>query len=72
MVDAKGKLSVARQCALLGLSRSSLYHEPKGESEANLALMRRIDELYMDCPFYGSRQMSRHPSRPPPRPSATP
>ena len=63
MVDPEGRLSVARQCALLGLSRSSLYYEPKGESEANLALMRRIDELYMACPFYGSRQMSRHLSR---------
>ena len=63
MVGRAGKLSVARQCALLGLSRSSLYYEPKGESEENLALMRRIDELYMDCPFYGSRQMCRHLSR---------
>ena len=63
MVDPQGKLSVARQCALLRLSRSSLYYEPKGESEENLALMRRIDELYMACPFYGSRQMARHLSR---------
>ena len=63
MIDREGQLSVARQCALLGLSRSSLYYEPKGESEANLALMRRIDELYLEHPFYGSRQMSRHLSR---------
>ena len=32
----------------------------EGECEANLALMRRIDELYMACPFHGSRQMARH------------
>ena len=70
MVDPEGRLSVARQRALLGLSRSSPYYEPKGESEANLALMRRIDELYMVCPFYGSRQMSRHLSREGP-PAAT-
>ena len=41
-------------------SRSSLYHKPKGESEGNWALMRRLDELFMAYPFYGSRQMVRH------------
>ena len=40
MVGREGWLSAVRQCALMGLSRSSLHHEPKGESEANLALMR--------------------------------
>ncbi len=54
------ELSLSRQCHLLGVSRSSLYHEPKGESEENRALMRRIDELFLECPFYGSRQMARH------------
>jgi putative transposase len=53
-------LSLSRQCRLLSLSRSSLYYAPKGESAENLALMRRIDELYLQYPFYGSRQMSRH------------
>ena len=57
--DAPG-LSLSRQCRLLSLSRSSFYYAPKGESAANLALMRRIDELYLQHPFYGSRQMSRH------------
>ena len=60
MVERDGALSLSRQCELLDVGRASLYREPAGESEANLALMRRIDELYMDCPFYGSRQMSRH------------
>ena len=55
MVDPKGELGVARQCI-----RSSLHYDSKGESETNLALTRRIEELYMDCPFYSSRQMSRH------------
>ena len=59
MVERDGALSLSRQCELLDVGRASLYREPAGESEANLALMRRIDELYMDCPFYGSRQMSR-------------
>ncbi len=54
------KLSLSRQCRLLSLSRSSLYHRPKGESPQNLALMRRIDELFLNYPFYGSRQMVRH------------
>lgn len=41
MGGREGWLSVVRQCAQMGLSRSSLHYEPKGESEANLALMRR-------------------------------
>lgn len=60
MVERNGPLSLSRQCELLGVGRASLYREPAGESAANLALMRRIDELYMAFPFYGSRQMSRH------------
>jgi putative transposase len=54
------KLSVARQCELLGLARSSYYHEPDTEeSDENLLLMKRIDELYMAHPDCGSRAMSR-------------
>lgn len=60
MIDrACGKLSIARQCKLLGLSRSGFYYEPRGESPENLALMRRIDALFLEYPFYGSRQMAR-------------
>ena len=44
----------------LSISRSSLYHRPKGESPQNRGLMRRIDELFPRYPFYGSRQMVRH------------
>ncbi len=53
------RLSVARQCELIGLSRSSYYrHDEVGmESEENLALMRLIDEEYTRHPFYGSRKM---------------
>ena len=53
------KLSVARQCELVGMSRSSWYYRPRGESERNLALMRVIDRLYLEMPWYGSRQMTR-------------
>jgi putative transposase len=52
-------LSLSRQCQLLSISRSSLYYRPLGESLENLALMRRIDELFLRCPFFGSRQMAR-------------
>lgn len=52
-------LSVARQCALLGLPRASYYHRPRPELGANLALMRVIDETYIAYPFFGSRQMTR-------------
>lgn len=50
------ELSVARQCELLGLPRSSDYFAPAGESPENLALMRAIDEQYLKTPFFGSRQ----------------
>ena len=53
------KLSLSRQCRLLRVSRSSVYHRPKGESAENLALMRRIDKLFLECPFYGSRHLWR-------------
>ena len=56
-------LSLTRQCRLLELSRSSVYYRPVGESAQTLALMRRIDELYLQYPFYGSRQMVRHLAR---------
>ena len=42
------------------VSRSSLYYRPEGERAENLALMRRMDELHMAYPFYGSRQLMRH------------
>ena len=51
-------LSLSRQCKVLSISRSSFYYAPKGESPENLALMRRIDELFLKYPFYGSRQMA--------------
>ncbi len=53
------ELSLSRQCEVLSISRSSFYHAPMGESPSSLALMRRIDELFLKYPFYGSRQMAR-------------
>jgi putative transposase len=54
------RLSIARQCELLSMARSSFYRQPCGESELNLTLMRLIDETFLECPFYGARQMARH------------
>lgn len=59
MIDRSDKLPVVRQCALLGLSRSSVYYTPQPVSENDLALMRRIDELHLHHPFAGAR-MLRH------------
>jgi putative transposase len=50
------RMSVCRQCQLLGLPRSSFYYEPARETPENLKLMRLIDEHYTACPFYGSRR----------------
>lgn len=51
-------LSIQRQCALLGLPRSSFYYQPAAESAFNLELMRRIDEQYLRTPFFGSPKMT--------------
>ena len=50
-------LSITRQCQLLGLARSSWYHEPQGESPENLVLMKEIDRLYTKRPFFGTRKV---------------
>lgn len=54
------KLSISKQCQLLSIARSSCYYNPKGEGSENLELMKKIDEIYLKHPFYGSRQMSLH------------
>ena len=55
-VDGPG---LVRQCALAGVSRSSLYYSPAGESAENLALMREIDELHTRYPFTVSGRCAR-------------
>lgn len=60
MVGLRAGLSISRQCKLLDVSRSSYYYQPTAESSLNLELMRLIDELYLQYPFYGSRQMRYH------------
>ena len=54
------RISIRRQCALLGLNRSSYYYQPAQESALNLHLMRLIDEQYLKTPFYGWPRMTAH------------
>jgi putative transposase len=53
-------LPILRQCALIGISRSTFYGGPRVESDETLALMRAIDKQFMETPWYGARQMARH------------
>ena len=59
MIDRSDKLSISRQAKLLGISRGSVYYLPQGVSEAQMALMRQIDELHLEHPFMGARQLVR-------------
>lgn len=61
MIDSEHpKLSIQRQCELLGLSRSSYYYQVQGEDAYNLELMRLIDEQYTKRPLVGIRRMTDH------------
>ena len=57
MIDREDALPLGRQAKLLKLSRSGLYYHPRPVSPADLAIMRRIDELHLDYPFAGSRML---------------
>ena len=57
MIDPTQELPVVRQAQLLDLSRSSVYYLPQPTPEADLALMRRIDELHLEHPFAGARML---------------
>lgn len=53
-----GELPIKTQAELLGLNRSGLYYRPAPPSEEEVALKHRIDEIYTECPFYGSRRIT--------------
>jgi len=57
MIDRTHDLPVARQANVLSISRGSVYYKPKPVSVADLALMRRIDELHLERPFAGARML---------------
>jgi putative transposase len=61
MIDPHhSRLSIVRQCALAGISRSSFYYQEKAESLLNLKLMRQIGEQWLRTPFFGSRRMAKY------------
>lgn len=57
MIERDGELPIVRQCQLLSLNRSTVYYQPKPVSDEDLKLMRRIDEMHLKRPFYGSRRL---------------
>ena len=57
MIDREHDLALTRQAKILKLSRSGLYYRPRPVPPADLAVMRRIDELHLDYPFAGSRML---------------
>jgi putative transposase len=63
MIDRGDKLTVTRQCELLALNRTGVYYTPRPVSEADLRLMRRIDELHLEHPYYGARRLAKQLAR---------
>jgi putative transposase len=63
MIDRDHKLSITRQASLLNISRGTVYYLPQPVSPADLGLMRRIDELHLEHPFMGARQLRRQLDR---------
>ena len=57
MIDPTHRVPIVRQAQLLDVSRSSVYYRSQPTSDADLALMRRIDELHLEYPFAGSRML---------------
>ncbi len=57
MIDRNHKLSLVQQAEELAISRGSVYYQPRPVSDANLELMRMIDQLHLDYPFAGSRML---------------
>ena len=57
MIDRTHKLPITRQAEILNISRGAVYYLPRPVSEADLKLMRRIDDLPLDHPFAGARML---------------
>lgn len=60
---AKENISIVRQCQLLGVNRSSYYYEPVPVDPEDISLMRRIDEIYTQFPYYGAPRITARLSR---------
>lgn len=63
MIDRGAELSVRRQCELLELNRTGLYYTPRPLPPSDLALMRRVDQLHLEFPYYGARRLSKQLQR---------
>jgi putative transposase len=63
MIDREHRLSITRQAKLLGISRGTVYYRPEPIGPVDLDLMRRIDELHLEHPFMGARQLRDQLSR---------
>ena len=57
MIQSDQRLPVTRRCELLKVARSTAYCRPGPVSHEDLALMRLIDEIHLELPFYGSRRI---------------
>ena len=62
MIDRTHALPIVRQAKALGISRSSVYYLPRPVPAADLAVMRRMDELHLEFPFAGSRMLRDWPA----------
>ena len=58
MIDRTHPLSMSRQAQLLDISRGAVYYLPKPTSASDLRIMHAMDQLHLDFPFMGSRQLS--------------
>ena len=57
MIEKCEDLSIKEQSDVLGFAESSYHYQPKMKSTKNLEIMRLLDEIYLDYPYYGSRKM---------------
>ena len=58
VVKSHPRLSLRQQCDILGVHRSGLYYQPRGESSLNLILMNKIDRYFLEHPYYGVERMT--------------
>jgi putative transposase len=59
MIDRTHALPITQQAKALGISRGAVYYEPRPVSERDLALMRRIDAVHLEMPWFGARGLRR-------------
>ncbi len=58
-IEPETLLTIEAQCKILGVPRSSYYYEPAPPNPFDLSVMRRVDEIYTERPFYGSRKITK-------------